>query len=154
MSVGIIEGIAEATASTTPVFSGALSDYLGKRKPLTVMGYSLAAFSKILFPLAGSVGWVFTTRFIDRVGKGIRGAPRDALIGEIAPLRLRGASYGLRQSLATVGAFTGPLLAIMPMVLFAGDIRLEFWVAVIPGFIAVVILILGIKNPRFSPPTF
>lgn len=152
VSVGVIEGIAEATASITKVFSGALSDYLGKRKLLTVMGYSLAAFSKPLFPLAGSVSWVFTARFIDRIGKGIRGAPRDALIGEIAPLSLRGASYGLRQSLDTVGAFTGPLLAMTLMALLAGDIRMVFWVAVIPGFIAVMILILGVKEPTTFRP--
>jgi MFS family permease len=148
LSVGLIEGIAEATASIVKVFSGALSDYLGKRKLLTVIGYGVAAITKPLFPLAGSVGLVFTARFIDRIGKGIRGAPRDALIGDIAPPHIRGASYGLRQSLDTVGAFAGPLLAVAFMALLADDIRAVFWVATIPAFIAVAILIFAVKEPE------
>lgn len=148
LSVGLIEGIAEATASIAKVFSGALSDYLGKRKLLTVIGYGVAAITKPLFPLAGSVGLVFTARFIDRIGKGIRGAPRDALIGDIAPPHIRGASYGLRQSLDTVGAFAGPLLAVAFMALLADDIRAVFWVATIPAFIAVAILIFAVKEPE------
>ena len=112
LTVGIIEGIAEATASITKVFSGALSDRLGKRKFLAAFGYGLAAFTKPIFPLASSIEWLIAARFIDRVGKGIRGAPRDALVADIAPPHLRGASFGLRQSLDTVGAFIGPLLAI------------------------------------------
>lgn len=147
-SVGLIEGIAEATASITKIFSGTLSDYLGKRKLLTVIGYGLAAVTKPLFPLAGSAGWVFTARFIDRIGKGIRGAPRDALIGDIAPPHLRGACYGLRQSLDTVGAFAGPLLAVAFMFLLANDIRAVFWIAVIPAFISVAILIFAVKEPE------
>jgi len=148
LSVGLIEGMAEAAASITKVFSGTLSDYLGKRKLLTVIGYGVAAVTKPLFPLAGSAGLVFTARFIDRIGKGIRGAPRDALIGEIAPPRLRGASYGLRQSLDTIGAFAGPLLAVAFMALLADDIRAVFWVATIPAFIAVAILIFGVREPE------
>src|SRR5882672_10893239 len=109
LTVGIIEGVAEATASITKIFSGALSDWLGKRKLLAVLGYGLAAFTKPVFPLAPSVGWLIGARFVDRVGKGIRGAPRDALVADIAPAHLRGASFGLRQSLDTVGAFVGPL---------------------------------------------
>ena len=152
LSVGLIEGIAEATASITRVFSGTLSDYLGKRKLLTVIGYGLAAISKPLFPLAATVGWVFTGRFIDRVGKGIRGAPRDALIGDIAPAHLRGACYGLRQSLDTVGAVAGPLLAILFMALLANDIRAVLWIAVIPAFLAVAILVFGVREPKSVRP--
>ena len=148
LSVGVIEGIAEATASITKVFSGTLSDYLGKRKLLTVIGYGLAALTKPLFPLAGTVGWVFAARFIDRIGKGVRDAPRDALVGDIAPAHLRGACYGLRQSLDTVGAFAGPLLAVALMALFANDFRAVFWIAVIPAFIALAILVFGVKEPE------
>jgi MFS family permease len=147
LSVGVIEGIAEATAAITKVFSGTLSDYLGKRKVLAVIGYGLAAVTKPMFPLAGTVGWVFAARFIDRIGKGVRDAPRDALIGDLAPAHLRGACYGLRQSLDTVGAFAGPLLALALMALFADDIRAVFWVAVIPAVIAVAILVFGVKEP-------
>lgn len=152
LAVGLIEGIAEATASITKVFSGTLSDYLGRRKLLTVIGYGLAAITKPLFPLAGTVGLVFTARFIDRVGKGIRGAPRDALIGDIAPAHLRGACYGLRQSLDTVGAVAGPLLAIVFMALLANDIRAVLWIAVIPAIIAVAILVVGVKEPEATQP--
>ena len=115
LTVGFIEGLAEATASITKIFSGALSDWLGKRKLLAAIGYGLAAFTKPIFPLAQSVGWLVAARFIDRVGKGIRGAPRDALVADIAPPDLRGASFGLRQSLDTIGAFVGPLAAIALM---------------------------------------
>lgn len=148
LSVGFIEGVAEATAAITKVFSGTLSDYLGKRKMLTVIGYGLAAVTKPLFPLAGSAALIFTARLIDRIGKGIRGAPRDALIGDIAPSHLRGACYGLRQSLDTVGAFAGPLLAIAFMVLLANDFQAVFWIAVIPAFISVAILIFAVKEPE------
>jgi len=148
LSVGLIEGVAEATASIVKVFSGTLSDYLGKRKLLIVIGYGVAAITKPLFPLAGSAGLVFAARLIDRIGKGIRGAPRDALIGDIAPPDIRGASYGLRQSLDTVGAFVGPLLAVALMALLADDIRAVFWVATIPAFIAVAILVVGVKEPE------
>src|SRR5438445_12991877 len=115
LTVGFIEGIAEATASITKIFSGALSDWLGKRKLLASIGYGLAAFTKPVFPLAPTVGWLVAARFVDRVGKGIRGAPRDALVADLSPAELRGASFGLRQSLDTVGAFVGPLLAIALM---------------------------------------
>jgi MFS family permease len=152
LSVGLIEGVAEATAAITKVFSGTLSDYLGRRKMLTVIGYGLAAITKPMFPLAGSVAWIFTARFIDRIGKGIRGAPRDALIGDIAPPHLRGACYGLRQSLDTVGAFAGPLLAMGFMVLLANDFRAVFWIAVIPAFLSVAILIFAVKEPEPTRP--
>jgi MFS family permease len=151
LSLGLIEGIAEATASITKIFSGVLSDRLGKRKLLTVIGYGLAALTKPLFPLAPSVVWVFTARFVDRVGKGIRGAPRDALVGDLAPPHLRGACYGLRQSLDTVGAFLGPLLAIGLMTRLADDIRMVFWFAVIPAFMAVAVLIVGVREPDQPP---
>jgi sugar phosphate permease len=122
VTVGLLEGIAEATASITKIFSGAVSDWLGKRKWLAVIGYGLAALSKPIFPLAPSVGWLVVARFIDRIGKGIRGAPRDALIADVTPEHLRGASFGLRQSLDTAGAFIGPALAIGLMWLTAARV--------------------------------
>lgn len=148
LTVGIIEGIAEATASITKIFSGALSDRLGRRKELAALGYGLAAFTKPVFPLAPTVGWLIGARFIDRVGKGIRGAPRDALIADISPPELRGASFGLRQSLDTVGAFTGPLLAIALMALFADNFRAVFWVAVIPAFISFGLILFAVREPE------
>jgi MFS family permease len=147
LAVGIIEGIAEATASITKVFSGALSDWLGKRKLLAVIGYGLAAFTKPVFPLAGSLGIIVAARFIDRIGKGIRGAPRDALIADITPDNLRGASFGLRQALDTFGAVIGPLLAIGLMLLTANHFQTVFWVAVIPGFIAFALVAFVVKEP-------
>ena len=145
--VGLIEGIAEATALIVKVFSGALSDYVGKRKPLAVLGYGLGAVSKPLFALAASVETVFGARMIDRIGKGIRGAPRDAMVADMAPPDLRGASFGLRQSLDTVGGFVGPLLAVGLMLLWANDVRAVFWVAAIPGFLAVGLLFFGVREP-------
>lgn len=145
--VGLIEGLAEATALIVKVFSGALSDYLGKRKGLAVCGYALGAISKPLFALAPSAGVVLGARLLDRVGKGIRGAPRDALVADLAPVHLRGAAFGLRQSLDTVGAFLGPLIAVGLMLLWANDFRAIFWVATIPGFLAVALLIAGIREP-------
>jgi MFS family permease len=147
VTVGIIEGTAEATASITKVFSGALSDWLGRRKLLTVIGYGLAAFTKPVFPMASSVGWLVAARFIDRVGKGIRGAPRDALIADIAPSELRGASFGLRQSLDTIGAFVGPLLAVGLMWLTVDHFQTVFWVAVIPGFLSLGLLVFAVHEP-------
>ena len=147
VTVGFIEGIAEATANITKIFSGALSDWLGKRKLLAAIGYGLAAFTKPVFPLAATVNWVITARFIDRIGKGIRGAPRDALIADIAPPSLRGASFGLRQSLDTIGAFVGPLLAIALMALTSDNFRFVFWIAVIPAFIAFALLLFGVEEP-------
>ena len=146
-SVGLIEGVAEATALITKIFSGTLSDYLGRRKALTTIGYGLAAITKPLFPLAGSVGMVLTARFIDRIGKGIRGAPRDALVADLSPPHLRGASFGLRQALDTVGAFAGPVVAIVAMGLLANDIRAVFWIAVIPAFVSVTILLAFVHEP-------
>lgn len=147
-TIGLIEGVAEATAAITKVFSGAISDYFGKRKPLLVFGYGLAAFTKPFFPLASSVGWVAAARFADRVGKGIRGAPRDALVADITPPKLRGAAYGLRQGLDSVGAFLGPALAIAFMAWFAGDIRAAMLVAVVPAFLCVAVLVAYIREPE------
>jgi MFS family permease len=148
LMVGVVEGVAEATALIVKVFSGTLSDWLGKRKGLTVLGYGLGAISKPLFALALTVQWVFVARFMDRIGKGIRGAPRDALIADLTPPEIRGAAYGLRQSLDTTGAFLGPLLAIGLMLLWAEDFRAVFWFAVVPGALAVVLLIAGLREPE------
>ena len=147
LTVGLIEGIAESTALIVKVFSGVISDYLGKRKALAVLGYAMGALSKPLFALAPSMGWVLTARFVDRIGKGIRGAPRDALVADIAPPEMRGAAFGLRQSLDTVGAFLGPLLGVALMLLWANDFRAVFWVAVVPGVLAVLLLIWGVREP-------
>jgi MFS family permease len=147
LTVGFIEGVAEATASITKIFSGALSDWLGKRKLLAAIGYGLAAFTKPIFPLATSVSWLVAARFIDRVGKGIRGAPRDALVADIAPPELRGASFGLRQSLDTAGAFLGPLAAIGLMAASSDNFQLVFWVAVVPAFIAFGLMVFGVEEP-------
>lgn len=147
LTVGFIEGIAEATASITKVFSGALSDWLGKRKLLAVIGYGLAAFTKPIFPLASSVGWVIAARFIDRIGKGIRGAPRDALVADIAPPELRGASYGLRQSLDTIGAFLGPLIVILLLWMYSNQFQLIFWIAVIPAFVSFALIVFAVREP-------
>ncbi len=146
-AVGMIEGIAESTAFITKVFSGALSDYLGKRKGLAVFGYALGALTKPLFAIASSTGMVLSARFLDRIGKGIRGAPRDALVADIAPPEVRGAAFGLRQSLDTIGAFLGPLIAVGLMLLWANDMRAIFWVAVIPGVLAVLLLLFGVHEP-------
>jgi MFS family permease len=147
-TIGLIEGAAQATALIVKIFSGALSDYWGKRKPLAVLGYGLAAASKPLFALATGAGLVVAARLTDRVGKGIRGAPRDALVADIAPPELRGAAFGLRQSLDTVGAFLGPLLAMGLMLLWANDFRTVFWVATVPAFFSVVLLCFGVHEPE------
>jgi MFS family permease len=146
--VGLLEGAAEATALIVKVFSGALSDWWGRRKPLAVLGYSLGALSKPLFALATTVEPVVAARLLDRVGKGIRGAPRDALVADIAPPALRGAAFGLRQSLDTVGAFLGPLLAMGLMLVWANDFHAVFWVAVIPAFLCVALLVFGVQEPE------
>jgi len=150
LAVGVIEGIAEATGAIVKVFSGALSDWLGRRTLLTALGYGLAAFTKPVFPLATTVGWFVAARFVDRVGKGIRGAPRDALVADLSPNHLRGASFGLRQSLDTVGAFLGPLLAIALMWLSASNFQLVFWIAVVPAFLAVILIIVDVREPERS----
>ncbi|HXF09006.1 MAG TPA: MFS transporter [Candidatus Acidoferrales bacterium] len=146
--VGLIEGIAEATAAVAKVFSGVLSDRLRRRKGLTVLGYGLAAAVKPLFPLAGSATTVLVARFLDRVGKGIRGAPRDALVADLTPPAVRGAAYGLRQALDTVGAIAGPALALLLMVWFAGDVRTVLSFAVVPAVLAVLVLVLLVREPE------
>jgi MFS family permease len=147
LTIGIIEGIAEATALVVKVFSGVLSDVFARRKPLVVLGYGMAAITKLVFPLAPSLSWIVGARFVDRVGKGIRGAPRDALIADLAPPALRGASFGLRQALDTVGGFGGPLLALAAMAWFSGNFQSAFWVAVVPAAIAVLLLVLAVDEP-------
>jgi MFS family permease len=147
VAVGFIEGIAEATTSITKIFSGALSDWLGKRKLLVAVGYGMAAFTKPMFPLAPSVPWLIAARFIDRIGKGIRGAPRDALVADISPDHVRGASFGLRQALDTVGAFAGPLLAMALMWLSADNFRTVFWLAVIPAFLSFILILVAVHEP-------
>lgn len=146
-TIGVIEGFAEAAAAITKVFSGTISDYLGKRKWLAVLGYGLSALTKPIFPLATTIHWVFVARFSDRIGKGIRGAPRDALVADLTPAAVRGAAYGLRQALDSVGAFLGPLLAVIFMLLLADNIEAVLWVAVVPAFIAVLILVVGVREP-------
>ena len=151
LTVGVIEGIAEATASITKVFSGALSDYLGHRKWLAAAGYTLAALTKPIFPLAPDIGWVAAARFIDRVGKGIRGAPRDAMVADLTPTSLRGAAFGLRQSLDTVGAVLGPLLAVVFMALLADNFTHVFWIAVVPASISAAIIVFFVREPPARP---
>ena len=152
LTVGILEGIAEATAAITKVFSGVLSDRWRRRKSLIVAGYGLAALTKPLFPLADSVGWVLTARFLDRVGKGIRGAPRDALIADLVLPEQRNAAFGLRQSLDSVGAFLGPLLAIGLLLLWQNDLRAVLWVAVVPATAALALLVFGVQDLRPAEP--
>ena len=147
LTIGLLEGAAEATALIVKVFSGALSDYLGRRKGLALLGYGLGALTKPLFALAPGVGLVAAARLLDRVGKGIRGAPRDALVADLTPPDQRGAAFGLRQALDTVGAFLGPLVAVGLMLMWANDFRAVFWVAVVPGLLAVALLAVGIREP-------
>lgn len=152
LAIGLTEGLAEATALIIKIFSGVISDYLGKRKSLAVIGYAMGALTKPLFAVASTTGLVLTARLLDRTGKGIRGAPRDALMADIVPAQIRGAAFGLRQSLDTVGAFLGPLLAVGLMLLWNNNFRAVFWVAVIPGLLAVVLLLFGVREPE-SPQT-
>lgn len=152
LTLGVIEGMAEATAAATKLFSGTLSDLIGKRKPLALLGYGVAALSKPMFPLATGAGGVALARFLDRIGKGVRNAPRDALVGDLAPPGLRGASFGLRQSLDSLGALLGPGLAVVLMLWTAGDIRAVFWIAVIPAWLAVLVLAFGVHEPKRAAP--
>jgi len=147
VALGLIEGLAEGAASFAKVFSGVLSDRFGRRKPLVVGGYGLAALAKPLFPLAASAMWVFVARFVDRIGKGIRGAPRDALVADLTPPHVRGAAYGLRQALDTAGALAGPLVAIVLMAALADEFRAVFWIAAVPALVAVALLVLFVREP-------
>ncbi|TAN01077.1 MAG: MFS transporter, partial [Rhizobiaceae bacterium] len=147
LTVGFIEGVAEGTGQITRIFSGVLSDRFGRRKTITALGYGLSACTKMIFPLASVVGWLVAARFVDRLGKGIRGAPRDALVADISPPDLRGASFGLRQSLDTVGAFLGPLVAIVLMWLTSNHFAAVFWIAVVPAFVAVGLILAAVHEP-------
>jgi sugar phosphate permease len=147
MLVGLMEGLAEATAAATRIFPGALADWTGRRKALALMGYGLAAAVKPVFPLAASVAWVTGARVLDRVGKGVRGAPRDTLVAEFTPPALRGAAFGLRQALDTVGAVLGPALALGLLTLGVLDLRGVLWLAVVPAVAAVVVLALAVREP-------
>jgi MFS family permease len=150
LEVGWIEGLAESTALITKVFSGTLSDYIGRRKGLAVFGYALAALTKPLFALAPTLGIVLTARLLDRVGKGIRGAPRDALVADLTEPEIRGAAFGLRQALDAVGAALGPFLAVVFMFLWADHFRAVFWIAVIPAAASVALLAFGLREPAHS----
>lgn len=150
--VGFVEGFSVLVATTTKLFSGVVTDWTGRRKPMVILGYGLGAVSKLIFPLAASVGWIVGAKAIDRVGKGIRGTPRDALIADVSPPELRGASFGLRKSLDTVGGFLGPLVAIALMFVFSGNVQAVFWIAVVPAFLAVALLVVGIEEPAHAAP--
>ncbi|MCO5108910.1 MAG: MFS transporter [Burkholderiaceae bacterium] len=152
LAVGIVEGIAEATASISKVLSGYVSDRFARRKPLVLLGYGLSALTKPMFPLADGAIGVVAARFADRVGKGIRGAPRDALVADVTPPGLRDAAYGLRQALDTVGAFVGPLLAMLFLWLWADDLRAVLWVAVVPALVAVALIVAGVEEPEVARP--
>src|SRR5215469_12945621 len=147
LSVGFIEGIAEVTSQVAKLISGAVSDWIGRRKLLVLLGYGIAALTKPLFPLAFGSGTVLVARFVDRIGKGIRGAPRDALIGDVTPVELRGTAFGLRQTMDTVGAFVGPLLAMLIMAASSDDFRLVFWFAVVPAIVSVLLILYGVQEP-------
>lgn len=150
LTVGFVEGLSEAAAQLVKIVSGPLSDFLGRRKLLILLGYSLSAFTKPLFPLASSVETVFTARFLDRIGKGLRGAPRDALIADVAPVEIRGACFGLRQSMDTAGAFLGPLFAILLLYLYNDNLKAALWFAVVPAAIAVLLILAGVREPEVS----
>jgi MFS family permease len=150
-SVGLIEAIAEATNSFGRFAAGVVSDWLRRRKLLVVVGYGMAALSKPLFSIADSVGTVLLARFLDRSGKGIRDAPRDALLADELPIRDRGSGFGLRLSLFTIGSVAGPSLA-SGIMLAGGDIRLVFWVAVVPAFLSVLVLVVAVKEPALPHP--
>ncbi|MGJ4898298.1 MFS transporter [Bradyrhizobium oligotrophicum] len=152
VTIGLIEGVSEATAAITKVFSGALSDRIGKRKLLVAIGYGLAALTKPVFPLASTSWQILAARFVDRIGKGIREAPRDALIADVTPEGIRGASYGLRQALDTIGAFAGPLLAVALMALYADDFRAVFWWSALPATLAVLLILFGLREPAQTAP--
>jgi MFS family permease len=153
--IGVIEGVAEALALVVKVFSGYWSDVTRRRKPLVLAGYGMGAVTKLVFPLAASLSWVVAARFVDRIGKGIRGAPRDALVADVTPPAVRGAAFGLRQALDTVGAVIGPLLAVAAIGAFAGNFRAAFWVAVVPALLCVLLIVVGVREPadaKAAPP--
>jgi len=146
LTLGLIEGFAEGAASVIKAFSGMLSDYLKKRKILIVIGYGLSTLTKPFFALASTATWIFTARLVDRLGKGIRGAPRDSLIADSTSTKIRGAAYSLRQSLDTLGALLGPIIAIIILYLTTNNFRFVLWFAVIPAVLCIVVLIFGVKE--------
>lgn len=153
VSVGLIEGIAEGTASVTKVFAGAISDYFRRRKTLIVLGYALAALTRPLFPLAGSAPVIFAARFLDRMSKASRDAPRDALVADVTAQGQRGAAYGLRVALDSLGSVLGPILAVLLMLFFSGGIRAAMWVAVIPAVLAVIVIAMLVREPEQKQAT-
>ena len=153
-SVGLIEGVAEAVMSLTRIFSGVASDWMGRRKPLVLIGYAVSAVNKVMFPLAGAVSTVLVARVIDRAGKGLRDAPRDAFMTDVTPANIRGSGFGLRLAFYTTGFVIGPLAAMGLMKLSGDDFRLVFWLAVIPATLAIIVLIFAIKEEtpkKFAP---
>jgi MFS family permease len=150
-AVGLIEGVAEATTSAMKIFSGSMSDWIGRRKPLVVLGYALSAVNKLLFPVAEAASTVLFARVSDRIGKGMRDAPRDALLADVMPSAIRGSGFGLRLTLYTIGAVIGPLAAIALMTVSGGDFRLVFWLALLPGFASIVVLMVGVQEPAERP---
>jgi MFS family permease len=150
--VGIIDGLAEATASITKIFSGALSDHWRNRKWIAAFGYALSACSKVLFPIAATPLAVFFGRFADRLGKGIRGAPRDALVADWVAPEHRGYAYGVRQSMDNMGAVIGPLLAILLLQLYAGDVAPVLWWAVVPAVLSVSVMMIGVQEADSDAP--
>jgi MFS family permease len=151
-TVGLIEGLAEATNSCLRAVSGVISDWIGRRKPLVVFGYALSACVKPVFPLAGSIPVILAARLFDRTGKGIRDAPRDALLADQLSSRVRGSGFGLRISFFTAGTVLGPMLAAAIMAASAHDFRLVFWIAVIPAALSVIVLVARVEEtPRSAP---
>src|SRR3954469_18622368 len=151
-ALGAIDGVAEATANFARLASGRLSDRSMRRKPWIVLGYGLAALSKPLFPLATSGILVLAARFADRIGKGIRGSPRDAMVADETPPEIRGRAFGLRQALDTAGALLAPIAAIGLMVWFASDIRAVYWVAIVPAACSFLLAWLALKEPETHHP--
>jgi len=150
--VGLIEGVAESTASLLKLYSGWLSDRLGKRKPLTIAGYGLAAFTKPLIGLAGGWGTVFAARFLDRTGKGLRSAPRDALIADSVAPNQRGRAYGFHRSMDTTGAVLGPLVGWLFLQQFPTHLRWLYFVAFIPAVVGVLVLLAFVREKTAPAP--
>jgi MFS family permease len=149
-SVGLIEGMAESANSLIKIVSGTASDRIGRRMPLVIFGYTLSAVVKTLFPLAGAASTVLAARVLDRLGKGIRDAPRDAFLTDMTAPGLRGTSFGLRLALAIAGFVFGPFFAVGLMRLSGDDFRLVFWIALIPAFLSIIVLILAVKEMPFN----
>lgn len=151
LAIGVIEGLSVAIATATKFLSGVLADLSQRAKPLAVLGYGLGALSRLIFPWAASLDQIVLAKALDRVGKGIRGAPRDAIVAAVSPPQIRGAAFGLRKSLDTVGGFVGPLVAVAAMLLLAGDIRAVFWLAALPAALCMAVLLFGVREPAAPP---